>query len=162
MEIIQELIASYGYLAIFIMLVLGIVGIPIPDEVLLVIVGYLTSIHALDYKLAIFISFAGALIGVMISYLIGRKAGRPLIVKYGKWIGLKEKRIMKVERWMKKYGEYSIVFGYFIPGFRQIICCFAGIGKMELKTFITFTAIGSFLWCFTFITIGKVIGIIND
>ncbi|MGE7024396.1 DedA family protein [Solibacillus cecembensis] len=162
MGIIQDLIASYGYLAIFFVLVLGIFGIPIPDEVLLMIVGYFTNIHVLNYELAIFISFAGAFIGVTISYIIGRKAGRPLIVKYGKWIGLKEKRVMKVESWMKKYGAYSLIFGYFIPGFRQVICCFAGISKMELKTFITFSAIGSFLWSFTFITIGKSIGIIHD
>ncbi|MDM5188484.1 DedA family protein [Bacillus sp. DX4.1] len=162
MEIIQELIACYGYPAIFLMLVLGIVGLPIPDEVIMTIVGYFTNIHVLNYELAIFISFAGALIGMMISYLIGRKAGRPLIDKYGKWIGLKEKRVMKVERWMKKYGSYSLIFGYFIPGFRHVTCYFAGIGKMEFKTYITFAAIGAFLWCFTFITIGKVIGIIHD
>ncbi|KOP72703.1 hypothetical protein AMS59_17515 [Lysinibacillus sp. FJAT-14745] len=161
MQLIQDLITSYGYLAIFLMLLLGIVGLPIPDEVLMTIVGYFTNIHLLNYELAIFISFAGALIGMMISYLVGRKAGRPLIIKYGKWIGLKEKRMMKVEKWMKKYGPYSLVFGYFIPGFRHVTCYFAGIGKMELKTYITFAAIGAFLWCFTFISIGKVIGIIH-
>ncbi|MGG2106661.1 DedA family protein [Lysinibacillus pakistanensis] len=162
MEMIQELVASYGYLAIFLMLVLGIVGLPIPDEVLMTIVGYFTNIHVLNYELAIFISFAGALTGMLISYLIGRKVGRPLIDKYGKWIGLKEKRVIKVERWLKKYGAFSLIFGYFIPGFRHVTCYFAGIGKMELKTYITFAAIGAFLWCFTFITIGKVIGIIQN
>lgn len=79
------------------MLVFGIIGLPIPDEVMMTIVGYFTNIHVLNYELAILVSFAGALSGMLISYIIGRKAGRPVIEKYGKWIGLKEKRIIKFE-----------------------------------------------------------------
>ncbi|ASS69992.1 MULTISPECIES: DedA family protein [Bacillus] len=161
MELIQQIIADYGYVAIFLMLVLGIVGLPIPDEIMMTIVGYFTNIDVLNYPLAIIISFFGAMLGMMISYLIGRKAGRPFIDKYGKWVGLKEKRMLKVEIWMKKYGPYSLIIGYFIPGIRHLTCYFSGIGKMELKTYISFAAIGAFLWCFIFITIGRLIGVIK-
>lgn len=91
MELVQQLIADYGYLAIFLMLVLGIVGLPIPDEVMMTVVGYFTHTDVLNYELSILISFVGALLGMLISYMIGRKAGRPFIDKYGKWVGLKEK-----------------------------------------------------------------------
>lgn len=161
MELIQQIIADYGYVAIFLMLVLGIVGLPIPDEIMMTIVGYFTHIDVLNYPLAIIISFFGAMLGMMISYLIGRKAGRPFIDKYGKWVGLKEKRMLKVEIWMKKYGPFSLIIGYFIPGIRHLTCYFSGIGKMELKTYISFAAIGAFLWCFIFITIGRLIGVIK-
>lgn len=162
MEFVQQFITDYGYLAIFLMLVLGIIGLPIPDEVMMTVVGYFTNIHVLNYELAILVSFAGALSGMLISYIIGKKAGRPFIEKYGKWIGLKEKRIRKVEKWMEKYGSYSLIFGYFIPGFRHITCYLSGISKMNLKTYMLSAAIGAFLWCFTFITIGKGIGIIHE
>ncbi|MGW8893627.1 DedA family protein [Bacillus subtilis] len=161
MELVQQLIADYGYLAIFLMLVLGIVGLPIPDEVMMTVVGYFTHTDVLNYELSILISFVGALLGMLISYMIGRKAGRPFIDKYGKWVGLKEKRMMKVEKWMKKYGPYSLILGYFIPGVRHVTCYFSGIGKMDLKTYVAFAAIGAFLWCFVFITIERVIGIIH-
>ncbi|SDE43035.1 membrane protein DedA, SNARE-associated domain [Priestia aryabhattai B8W22] len=160
MEQIEEFITGYGYIAIFLMLVLGIVGLPIPDEVMMTIVGFFTHTGVLNYPLAIIVSFFGALLGMMISYLIGRKAGRPFIDKFGKWIGLKEKRMLKVENWLKKYGPYSLIFGYFIPGIRHVTCYFSGIGKMELKTYTLFAAIGAFLWSFIFITIGRMVGIL--
>ncbi|RJS63119.1 DedA family protein [Priestia filamentosa] len=160
MELIENIIKHYGYIAIFLMLTLGIVGLPIPDEVLMTVVGYFTQIGTLNYELAIVISFAGALLGMMISYFIGRKAGRPFIDKYGKWVGLREKRIMKVETWMKKYGPYSIILGYFIPGVRHVTCYFSGITRMNMKTYIFFVGMGAFLWCFIFITIGRFAGVI--
>ncbi|WP_377866647.1 DedA family protein [Bacillus sp. R86525] len=162
MELVQQVITDYGYLAIFLMLLLGIVGLPIPDEVIMTVVGYFTNINVLNYELAILVSFVGALLGTVISYMIGKKAGRPFIDKYGKWIGLKEKRMNKVAKWMEKYGPYSLVFGYFIPGTRHITCYLSGVSKMNLKTYILFAAIGAFLWCFTFITIGRGVGIIRE
>lgn len=70
MELVQQLIADYGYLAIFLMLVLGIVGLPIPDEVMMTVVGYFTHTDVLNYELSILISFVGALLGMLIK--IGR------------------------------------------------------------------------------------------
>lgn len=68
---------------------------------------------------------------------------------------------MKVEHFFQKYGPYSLILGYFIPGVRHITCYFSGISKMNVNTYLLFAAIGAFLWCFTFITIGRVIGIIQ-
>lgn len=106
MELVQQLISDYGYIAIFLMLTLGIIGLPIPDEVMMTLVGYFAHINVLNYGLSILISFIGALLGMIISYFIGRKAGRPFINKFGKWVGLKEKRMAKVDRWMKKYAVH--------------------------------------------------------
>lgn len=61
MELVPQVIADYGYLAIFLMLVLGITGVPISDEVMMTIVGYFTNINVLNYELAILVSFVGAL-----------------------------------------------------------------------------------------------------
>lgn len=65
MELVQQLIADYGYLAIFLMLVLGIVGLPIPDEVMMTVVGYFTHTDVLNYELSILISFVGAFLPIM-------------------------------------------------------------------------------------------------
>ncbi|MBY6087284.1 DedA family protein [Priestia flexa] len=161
MQVMQDFIMTYGYLAIFLMLTFGIIGLPVPDEVMMTTVGYFTNTDVLNYGPAVLFSFCGALLGMIVSYTIGRKAGRPFINRYGKWIGLKEKRMKKVESWMMKYGPYSIILAYFIPGVRHLVCYFSGIGKMKLQTYITFAAIGAFLWCFVFITFGKLVGIIQ-
>ena len=70
---------------------------------------------------------------MIISYFIGRKAGRPFINKFGKWVGLKEKRMEKVDRWMKKYGPYTIILGYFIPGIRHVTCYFSESAEWNSK-----------------------------
>lgn len=78
MELAKELISQYGYFAIFGMLVLGIVGLPIPDEVMMTFVGYLSSIHILNYEMCLLISFSGAISGMLISYFLGKKIGKPV------------------------------------------------------------------------------------
>lgn len=148
-------------MAIFILLALGIVGLPVPDEVIMTIIGYYTHTEALSYQMAMIASFLGAVIGMLISYTIGRKFGRNVIKKYGKWFGLKESRLNKVELWMKKYGAFALVFGYFIPGVRHITCYVSGIGKMNVKIYLLFASLGAFSWCGTFILIGRYIGVIG-
>ncbi|MNI69097.1 Inner membrane protein YohD [compost metagenome] len=121
-------------------------------------VGYLTAAGTMKLPYALLISFAGAMSGMMLSYLIGHKAGRPLLNRYGKWVGLKPQRIAKVEGWMHKYGLLTITFGYFIPGFRHVTCYLCGISRMPLRRYCLFAAIGAFVWCLVFIMAGKILG----
>lgn len=161
MEVANELIGQYGYFAVFLLLSLGIVGLPIPDEALMTLIGYFTHIGTLNYQLAILISFSGTFIGMMISYMIGKKAGRPLIDRFGKWIGLKEKRFLKVESWIKKFGPYSLLIASFIPGVRHLTFYCCGIAHMRLRIYLMYGGIGALMWCFVFITIGKLLNIMG-
>ncbi|NPC93966.1 DedA family protein [Bacillus sp. WMMC1349] len=160
MDFAKELISLYGYFAIFGLLVLGIIGLPIPDEVMMTFVGYMSSIHILNYQLSILISFLGAFSGMLVSYFLGHKIGKPLLDKYGKWIGLTAKRLETVHRWFNKYGPWTIVFGYFIPGVRHVTCYLSGMNEMKMKKFLIFAGAGAFIWCLVFITIGYTIGVI--
>lgn len=156
-----QFLSDYGYAAVYGMLTLGIVGLPIPDEILMTGVGYLTSIGTMKLSYAILFSFAGAMSGMMISYAIGHKAGRPLLDRYGKWVGLKPQRIAKVEGWMNKYGPISIVVGYFIPGFRHVTCYMCGISRMPLRKYVLFASVGALVWCVIFIMMGRILGHAN-
>ncbi len=160
MELAKELISQYGYFAIFGMLVLGIVGLPIPDEVMMTFVGYLSSIHLLNYELSLLISFSGAVSGMLISYFLGKKIGKPLLDKFGKWIGLTPKRLDTVHRWFEKYDPWTILFGYFVPGIRHVTCYLSGMNEMDMKRFLIYAGSGAFIWCLVFITIGYTIGVI--
>ncbi|MDA1476235.1 DedA family protein [Bacillus changyiensis] len=160
MDLAKELISLYGYFAIFGLLVLGIIGLPIPDEVMMTFVGYMSSIHILNYQLSILISFLGAFFGMLVSYFLGNKIGKPLLDKYGKWIGLTAKRLETVHHWFNKYGPWTIVFGYFIPGVRHVTCYLSGMNEMKMKKFLIFAGAGAFIWCLVFITIGYTIGVI--
>ena len=163
MGFIDSFILNYGYIAIFLILMLGIIGlpIPIPDEVLMLLTGYFTKIGTLDYMFSLFICFIGSFFGMLVSYFIGKKAGRPLIQRFGKWVGITEKRIVKTEKWMHKYGPFSIIVSYFIPGIRHIIFYFCGVSHLRLKTYVLYAGIGAVAWCFLLITVGRIFSVIG-
>ena len=159
MATVESLIINYGYFALYGMLALGIIGLPVPDEVLMTFVGYLTSTHVMNYPLALMISICGSVTGMFVSYTIGSKIGQPFLLKYGKWLKLTPKRIHKVESWFNRYGMWTINIAYFIPGFRHITSYIAGTSGMNKMKYMLFATTGAVIWCFTFLLIGKLVGV---
>ena len=156
----MNLISHYGYLAIFGLFALSGLGIPVPDEVLLTFVGYLTSISVMNFLIAELVCFSGALSAMIINYTLGKKLGKPLLLTHGKWIKLTPAKIEKVEVWFDKYGPWAIVIANFIPGVRRITSYFSGVSGMNLSKYIVFAAIGAFFWCLLFNVIGYYIGVL--
>lgn len=93
MDKIEWFILNYGYLAIFVSLFLGLIGLPVPDEVLMTTIGYYCSVGFLSTPVAILIATLGSFLGMVVSYFVGSKIGRPIIYRVGKWIGLTTKRL---------------------------------------------------------------------
>lgn len=77
MDIVKDLISNYGYFAIYGLLAIGIIGLPVPDEFMLTFVGYLSSISVLNVQGAFLVSFLGSISGMLVSYFIGKKVGKP-------------------------------------------------------------------------------------
>ncbi|MEK3798219.1 DedA family protein [Peribacillus sp. FSL H8-0477] len=161
MDIAKDLIAQYGYFAIYGMLALGMIGLPVPDEILMTFVGYLTSTSVLNFKLAVLVSFLGAITGMMGSFFLGRKLGKPLLTNHGKWIKLTPARLAMAERWFERYGPWTIVIGYYIPGIRHLTCYFSGISGMRKRQYFLYAGVGSLSWCIVFNLIGYYIGVIT-
>lgn len=153
-----ELISQYGYMAIFILLTLGIVGIPLPDEVLLTYLGYVTSIGKIHFTLTLASAFAGAVCGISISYLLGIKLGEPFLRKYGSKFFIKEKAIFRTNTLFNKYGSLMLFICYFIPGVRHVAAYLAGITRFPFKRFATFAYTGAFVWVITFLVLGNRLG----
>lgn len=152
------LIHNYGYMGLSFILVLGIIGLPLPDETLLTAVGYLVYRGHLSYFPAVLAGIFGAAAGITVSYLIGRLFGRPMIVHYGKRIGLSENRLLSVEKFFDRYGGASLLIGLFIPGVRHITAIAAGLAKMDISRYAVFAYSGVCLWVTTFITLGRFVG----
>lgn len=161
MEVANQLIAQYGYYIVFINLALGLLGIPIPDEILLLTVGYFTKFGTLNYLYSIIICFIGTFIGMLISFLIGRKSSQPFIKRAARQFKVPEKSLNRAKNFMRKYGPFSILIGCFIPGVRQIISYFCGLSKMKLSVYIMFAGTGAITWCCLFLTLGRMIGHFN-
>lgn len=152
------LIAHYGYIGIFGALVLGIVGLPVPDEVLMTYSGYLISQGRLSYILTLLVAVVGSFAGMSVSYFIGRKFGYPLLEKHGRKIRITKEKLDHTRRWFEKFGKFALTLGYFIPGVRHLTAYFAGISGWPYRTFLSYAAPGAILWAFTFITLGTYLG----
>lgn len=154
MEYILQFITDYGYIALFGLLALGIVGLPVPDETLMTIVGSLAAHGTLSYTVSLVVSFAGSMTGMLVSYTVGRKLGKPFMYRYGKWVHLTPNRLKKAERWFHKYGVWTVSFGYFVPGVRHFTCYLAGVSGIRFWRYLLFAGSGALIWCTTFITLG--------
>lgn len=158
MNSLFEWLTQYGYSALFGLLVLGIVGLPVPDETLLVFSGYLISRGRLQPLLTFGAGFLGSICGISLSYAIGRTLGHQAVLRFGKYIGLTQKRMNLVHRWFQKTGEWLLAFGYFLPGVRHFTALAAGASELEFRTFALFAWAGAAVWVAFFLTFGYLVG----
>jgi len=158
MEPVFGWIAHYGYVGIFGLLMLGIVGLPIPDETLLLFTGYLIFKHELEPLPAFASGFLGSICGISVSYALGRTLGLYLIARVGHMLHITPDKLDHVRVWYERHGKYGLVISYFIPGIRHLAAYVAGSSKVPLPVFVPFAYLGGFLWSSSFITIGYLLG----
>jgi membrane protein DedA with SNARE-associated domain len=151
-------ITQYGYLAIFSLLVFGIVGLPIPDETLLTFSGYLLYKGHLSAPLAFATALVGSASGITISYQLGRLFGHTLLVRYGKYLHLTPQRIAAAHKWFERIGHWALTFGYFIPGVRHVTAYAAGMSDVRPPQFALFAYSGATLWVAAFLSLGYFLG----
>lgn len=154
MESWYELVGQYGYISIVIILGIGIIGLPVPDEVLLAYLGYVASIGELNILWTIVFSYLGAICGITLSFILGYKLGKPFLLKYGSRLFIRRGTINRTETLFTKYGSYVLIFCYFIPGVRHIAAYLAGITSYSYKRFSLIAYIGAFVWVNTFLFLG--------
>jgi membrane protein DedA with SNARE-associated domain len=151
-------IAQYGYAAIFGLLILGIVGLPVPDETLLTFTGYLVFRGSLSLPFAFAAALAGSACGITISYVLGRAFGLALIHRYGKYLRIREEHVNRAHAWFARVGHWGLTFGYFVPGVRHLTAYAAGMSDVEPHQFAAFAYGGAVLWVSTFIGLGYFLG----
>src|ERR1035437_2140217 len=151
-------ITQYGYVAIFTLLVFGIVGLPVPDETLLTFTGYLVFKGHLSLPLAFAAALGGSLCGITISYILGRTFGIKLIHRYGKYLRITEHHIDRAHAWFARVGHWGLTFSYFVPGLRHLSAYAAGISQVEGRQFALYAYSGGVVWVATFLTLGYLLG----
>ena len=151
-------ITEYGYAAIVALLMLGIVGLPVPDETLLTFTGYLVFRGTFRLPLAFAAAFAGSACGITVSYSLGRIFGLKLIHRYGRYVRITEDHVEKAHAWFRKAGHWSLTFGYFIPGVRHLTAYAAGMSALEAPQFALFAYLGACLWVSAFLSLGYFLG----
>ena len=151
-------IHQYGYLIIFVFLFCGIIGIPAPEESLLILIGVMIVHQQLSFILAWICAILGIFIGMLTAYGCGMYIGFPFIHKYGKYIGVTPERWNKVQNYYAHNARKTIIFGFYIPGIRQISPYFAGIAKISFVIYFCYALVGTIIWSCIFITFGYYLG----
>src|SRR5260370_10813600 len=151
-------ITQYGYIAIFSLLVLGLVGLPVPDETLMTFAGYLVYQGHISLPLAFLIAFAGSACGITLSYILGRTFGLGIIHRYGRYLRITEAHVEKAHEFFRRAGHWSLTFGYFIPGVRHFTAYAAGMSDLEYPTFALYAYAGAAIWAGFFIGLRYFLG----
>ena len=151
-------VSTYGYGAVFALLVLGIVGLPLPDEWLLVFTGYLIWRGRFQPALGVLTAFGGSVCGITLSYSIGRTLGLGFVHRYGRRLHITEADTARVHDWFRRIGHWALFFGYFIPGVRHFTAIVAGTSKLEFRAFAAYAWPGGLVWVCTFVSVGYFLG----
>ncbi|HWP94076.1 MAG TPA: DedA family protein [Thermodesulfobacteriota bacterium] len=158
MELVVHWITQHGYLGIFSLLAIGVFGIPVPDEGVLGFSGYLVYKNKLNIVPAFISAYLGSVFGITMTYGLGRIFGKGLVAKYGSTFHVTEEKLNRIHRWFNRMGRWVLLFGYFIPGMRQIAAFTAGTSKLGFPVFSLFTYTGAFLWSLAYIASGYYLG----
>jgi len=149
-------ITQYGYPGLYVILLVSILGLPIPDEFLLTFVGFMSFSGQLNPVLAIFSSATGSMTGITIAYLLGRFFEAKVLVLLKKHAG--SERLEKVLNWYQKHGEKLLTVGYFIPGVRHLSGYIAGLSGLRYRNFALYSYLGALAWTSLFIVLGRTLG----
>lgn len=142
----EGFIAAYGAAALFLCMTLESLGAPVPGESAVIFASATAAAGKLDIRTVALAAFAGAVLGDNIGYLIGRKLGRPAILRYGSRVGIGEKQLDRAETLARRHGPVMVVFARFVVLLRQLNGIVAGTTGMHWATFGIANAIGAALW----------------
>ena len=158
MDLVIELIRETSYVGIFVLMVLESALIPIPSEIIMPFSGFLCYLGTLSLPLVIFVGSLANLVGSLVAYWIGIRYGKKFVIRYGKYILLREHHLEFAEKLFNDYGEIIILASRMMPAVRTVISLPAGVGKMDLKKFVIYTFIGSIPWNFALTYTGFLLG----
>ncbi len=153
-----HLIKSYGYLGVFASLMLGMFGLPLPDESVLAATGYLISKNYLSLLPALLAAYVGSICGITLNYLVGRFIGFPLLHRYGYYLGISDEKIAWGHHWFENYGRFALFIGYFIPGVRHLTAFTAGASDLDYFGFAPYAYSGGLFWVGCFMAVGYFLG----
>ena len=151
-------IGALGYPGILLLMAMESSVIPVPSELVMPPAGYLVHQGKMNMALVILSGTVGSLIGAYANYFVSRYLGRPLILKYGKYVLIPPDKFIRVEQFFLKHGEISTFIGRLLPVIRHLISIPAGVAGMNHFKFTLYTLLGAGIWCTILTLIGYAIG----
>lgn len=158
MDFIVEFLLDFGYIALFICMALENMNIPIPSEIILGFAGFLISQGIFDFTTATIVATLAGLVGSLLSYYMGLKGGRELMLRHTEKGGLGAQKLTWAKNWFERYGGIAVFTGRLLPGIRTFISLPAGIAKFPMGKFIIYTLLGTIPWTIFLLYMGDLLG----
>jgi len=149
-------IEQYGYFALFFSLWLGIIGMPLPDEMIVMSGGLLSSLGKLVIWRSFLLTYLGVVSGLSLGFILGKLFGHRVLDKLVK--KKKAKYLSKSKKLLDQYGRFALVLSYFIPIVRHILPYLVGMNNMPYKTYALFSYTTGFVWTLIYFTLGLLFG----
>jgi membrane protein DedA with SNARE-associated domain len=173
-EVIPFILQMYdavGYIGVGLAVALETIVAPIPSEVILPMAGWKVSQSAADpsvlepltnlpwnLPLAVALATVGSVAGALVGYAIGAWGGRPLLDRFGGYVGIGASDLDRADRWFERWGSWAVFLGRMVPLVRTFVSYPAGISRMPIGRFVAFSTLGSLPWNAALIYAGFVVG----
>jgi membrane protein DedA with SNARE-associated domain len=166
-DLVTSLYETMGYLGVALWVAIESVVIPIPSELVLPFAGFLAAdpgslepLTGARWSIPLLVAFAtlGSLAGALIAYAIGYIGGRPLLVRWGRFLRFDERDLERTERFFERWGAAAAFAGRMVPVVRSLVSFGAGVGRMPLLPFAVFTVLGSIPWNLALVVAGYLLG----
>lgn len=144
--LVVSIIDTTGELGIFLLMTLESANIPIPSEIIMPFAGFRVSRGLMDFWTVVLVGALGNLVGSIISYWIGLRAGRPLLERWGKYFLVRRSDLEKGDYYFRKYGVKIAFWSRMLPIVRTFVSLPAGLNRASFAPFALFTFAGSFIW----------------
>lgn len=159
LQTLQNALSVIGYPAVTIFVMIESSGIPFPGETMLLLASFFAATnHTLQIPVVIACAALGAILGDNLGYTVGRTGGRALVMRYGKYIFLKQEHLDRAERFFAKHGNKTVFFGRFVSVLRAWAAFLAGVNSMHWRIFLVYNAAGGIIWATIYGLLGFYLG----
>ena len=147
-------VLSGGYWGIIVLMAMESSIFPVPSEIVIPPAAFLAAQGKLSFTGVVLAGTLGSYLGAAITYWVSRLIGRPLIVKYGRFLLISPRKLEQAEHWLERYEAGGVFFARLLPVARHLISIPAGVVRMNFKVFSMVTIVGSGIWCWILAWLG--------
>jgi membrane protein DedA with SNARE-associated domain len=151
----MQFVHDLGYAGVFLMMAIESTVFPLPSEIVVPPAAYWVTQGRFTFWGVVLAATLGSWFGSAVSYLVARAVGRPLILRYGRYVFLPEKKWLLAEQWIHRYSVVGIFFARLLPVVRHLVSLPAGVARMKFLPFTLSTLLGSFAWSWVLARFGQ-------
>jgi membrane protein DedA with SNARE-associated domain len=155
---LSNLVASYGLVAVLVLMAFESCGVPFPSEVIMPTAGVLAATGHLNLAAAIVAGALGNLIGSLVAFGVSARWGEPVLLGPGRWIGIRAHHIEIADGWFRRWGLWAVLVGRVLPVIRTYISFPAGLARIKVVPFSILTFVGALPWCAMLAYVGYTLG----